>query len=301
MTDRLDTIAVFVAVAEQQSFAQAARRLGRTPAAVTRAVASLEEQLRTRLLNRTTRSVALTDDGARYLDACRRMLAAYEELRGLEIGSQAPPHGTLHLTAPVMFGRLHVLPAVTGFLDCFPLVDVKATLLDRVVSMIDEGVDVAVRLGELPDSSLRAVSVGHVHMAVYGSPDYLLRRGTPEKPHELKEHTTISCTGMTPVPDHWSFEGAGGVDGVPVKPRLVTNSVDAAVDAAVAGLGLTYLVSYQVEAHVKAGRLREILTGYIPPVIPIQIVHPAGRFVPTKVRLFIEHAAKELRRKFARA
>lgn len=301
MTDRLDTIAIFVAVAEHESFAEAARRLGRTPAAVTRAVAALEDQLKTRLLNRTTRSVSLTDDGVRYLEVCRRLLGAYDELQALDIGSEAPPHGNLHVTAPAVFGRLHVLPAITSFLARYPQVDVRAALLDRVVSLIDEGFDVGVRLGNLPDSSLRAVTVGHVHMAVYGSPDYLTRHGTPKVPGDLIQHTIVSCSGMTNVPEYWSFEGARGVDGVAVKPRLVVNTADAAADAAASGLGLTYLVSYQVETYLRSGRLREVLGDYIAPSFPIHIVHPAGRFVPTRVRLFIEHTAAELRRKFARA
>jgi DNA-binding transcriptional LysR family regulator len=301
MSDRLDTIAIFVAVAEHESFAAAARHLGRTPAAVTRAVAALEEQLRTRLLNRTTRSVSLTDDGARYLDVSRRLLAAYNEMQGLEIASEAPPHGLLHVTAPTMFGRLHIIPAIAGFLERFPLVDVRALLLDRVVSLVDEGLDVGIRMGELPDSSLRAVRVGHVYMAVYGSPAYLRRRGEPETPHDLRNHNTISCIGMTPIPELWSFEGTRGIHGVPVKPRLIVNTTDAAVEAADAGLGLTFLVSYQVDAHVRAGRLTEALTNYRTPAIPIHIVHPAGRFVPTKVRMFIDHVAEELRRKFGPA
>jgi DNA-binding transcriptional LysR family regulator len=300
MSDRLDTIVIFAAVAEHESFAEAARRLGRTPAAVTRAVAALEDQLKTRLLNRTTRSVSLTDDGQRYLEVCRRLLGTWDELQGLEIGSEAPPHGRLNITAPAVFGRLHVLPAVASFLERYPLVDVRAVLLDRVVSLVDEGLDVGVRLGDLPDSSLRAVNVGSVHMAVYGSPDYLARTGAPRMPHDLARHSIISCSGMTSVPEHWSFDGVKGVDGVAVKPRLVVNTADAAADVAASGLGLTYLVSYQVEAHVKAGRLRQVLSDYIAPAFPIHIVHPAGRFVPTKVRLFVEHIASELRAKFAR-
>jgi DNA-binding transcriptional LysR family regulator len=301
MTDRLDIIAIFAAVAEQGSFAEAARRLGRTPAAVTRAVATLEGQLKTRLLNRTTRAVSLTDDGARYLEVCHRLLGAYQDLQALDIGSEAPPHGTLHVTAPALFGRLHVLPVITSFLARHPQVDVRAAFLDRVVSLIEEGFDVGVRLGNLPDSSLRAITVGHVHMAVYGSPDYLARHGTPEAPDDLARHAIISCSGMTNVPEHWPFESGRGIDGVTVKPRLVVNTADAAAEAAASGHGLTYLVSYQVEALVTSGRLREVLANHIAPSFPVQIVHPAGRFVPTRVRHFIDHATTELRRTFAPA
>lgn len=298
MTDRLDTIAIFVAVAENESFAEAARRLNRTPASVTRAVASLEDQLRIRLLNRTTRSVALTDEGVRYLDACRRLLAAYEDVQGLETAEKSEPHGTLHITAPAMFGRLYVLPSVTRFLERFPLIDVRAMLMDRVVSLVDEGLDVGVRVGRLPDSSLRAVNAGHVRLAVFASPEYLARRGAPKTPHDLTEHSIISCLAITPIPDRWSFDGAGGVGTIAVRPRLVVNTTEGAADAAAGGLGLTYLICYQADAHVRAGRLQRVLAEYEPPLIPLHIVHPAGRFVPTKVRLLIDHLTEDLRRSF---
>lgn len=298
MTDRLDNIAIFVAVAEQESFAEAARRLNRTPAAVTRAVAALEEQLRIRLLNRTTRSVSLTDEGTRYLEVGRRLLATYNELQGLESGPQVQPHGMLHVTAPAMFGRLHVLPSVVRFLARYPEIDVRALLLDRVVSLVDEGLDVGVRLGALPDSSILAVRAGHVVEGVYASPAYLERRGIPASPQALIDHDTISCLTITPIPDRWSFDGAGGVGTVPVKPRLIVNTTEGAVAAAVAGLGLTCLVSYQVAAHVESGALRRVLAEYEAPPIPIQVVHSAGRFVPTKVRLFIDHMVQDLRTTF---
>jgi DNA-binding transcriptional LysR family regulator len=301
MTDRLDSIAIFVAVAEQASFAEAARRLNRTPAAVTRAVAALEEQLRTRLLNRTTRSVSLTDEGARYLEAGRRVLAAYGELERLEGAPQAEPHGTLHVTAPTMFGRLHVLPSIVSFLGRFPLIDVQTLLLDRVVSLVDEGLDVGIRLGALPDSSLRAVRAGEVVRGVYASPDYLARRGTPQTPQDLMAHATISSVAVTPAPDRWSFDGPSGAGGVAVRPRLVVNSNEAAAAAAAAGLGLTYIVSYQAAAHVTGGTLQRVLADYSPPPIPIHVVHVPGRFLPRKVRLFIDHVTADLRAAFTSA
>ncbi|MBS0561983.1 MAG: LysR family transcriptional regulator, partial [Proteobacteria bacterium] len=204
MADRIDTIAIFVAVAELGSFAAAARRLNRTPAAVTRAVAALEQTLRTRLLNRTTRSVALTDDGSRYLDACRRLLAAYDEVSGIEPAESSEPHGVLHVTAPAAFGRLHVLPAIEAYLRRHPRVEVRALLLDRVVSLVEEGLDVGVRIGDLPDSSLRAVRVGSVNRAVYANPDYLARHGTPDTPQALRGHAIVGCSAVTPLPDRWT-------------------------------------------------------------------------------------------------
>ena len=301
MTDKIDMISIFVAVAELGSFAEAGRRLNRTPASVTRAVAALESDLRTRLLNRTTRSVALTDAGHRYLEVGRRLLGAYDELKGLESEHDVEPHGKLHVTAPAMFGRLHVLPSITRFLHRFPLIDVRAILLDRVVSLIDEGLDLGIRLGHLPDSSLRAVRVGQVHLGVYASPAYIAAHGVPATPHDLVRHQTISCLAITPIPDRWSFEGARNVETVPVKPRLVVDTSDAAADAAADGLGLTFLVSYQAESHLAGGRLVRVLQGYEPPEVPIHIIHPAGRFVPAKVRLLIDHIAEDLRAKFAKS
>ncbi|MBU6379439.1 MAG: LysR family transcriptional regulator [Gammaproteobacteria bacterium] len=299
MSDRLETIALFVAVAEHESFAEAARRQNKTPTVVTRAVAALEDRLKVRLFNRTTRAVSLTEAGAQYLEVCRKILASCEELEALEPGGMDAPRGSLNVTAPAMFGRLHVIPAVSTFLVQYPHVDVRATLLDRVVSLVDEGIDVAVRLGDLPNSSLRAIRAGTVHMGVYAAPSYLAAHGEPATPRDLPEHTLISGSSIVTTPERWSFEGAKGVDDVIVKPRLIVNTTDGAAEAAACGLGLTYLVSYQVEAYIRAGRLQRVLADYEPPPIPIHIVHPAGRYLPSKVRLFIDHLVAELRAKFA--
>jgi DNA-binding transcriptional LysR family regulator len=298
MQDRLDTLTTFVAVAEQQSFAEAARQLGRSPASVTRAVAALEERLQTRLLNRTTRSVALTDAGARYLESCRRLLATYDELEAVNLGERVQPRGWINVTAPTMFGRLHVLPLVRTFLGEYSQVDVRLLLLDRVVSLVDEGLDLGVRIGQLPDSSLRAVHVGQVRRVVCAAPRYIARDGFPMTPRDLRNHSVVACTAVTPIPDRWSFHGPSGVISVAVTPRLVVNTTAAAVDAALDGLGLTCIRSYQAEPHLAAGRLQTVLVEYEPPPAPIHIVHPEGRYLPAKVRLFIDYAAERLRRKF---
>jgi DNA-binding transcriptional LysR family regulator len=298
MQDRLDTLAIFVAVAEQRSFAEAARQLGRSPASVTRGVAALEERLKTRLFNRTTRSVALTDAGARYLENCRRLLTAYDELEAVNLGERVQPHGWINVTAPVMFGRLHILPLVQDFLGEYPQIHVRLLLLDRVVSLVDEGLDLGVRIGQLPDSSLRAVRAGQVRRVVCASPLYIARHGLPAAPHDLGDHVMIACTAVTPIPERWSFHGPSGVTSVAVAPRLVVNTTDAAVDAALDGLGITCILSYQAEPHVAAGRLQTLLVDYEPPPVPIQIVHPDGRHLSAKVRLFLDHAAKGLRCKF---
>jgi DNA-binding transcriptional LysR family regulator len=298
MQDRLAALTIFVAVAEQQSFAEAARQLSRSPASVTRTVASLEERLQTRLFNRTTRSVALTDAGARCLESCRRLLATYDELEAVNVGERIEPRGWISITAPVMFGRLHVLPLVQSFLGEYPQVDVRLLLLDRVVSLVDEGLDLGVRIGQLPDSSLRAVRVGQVRRVVCATPQYIARHGVPATPRDLGGHSLVACTAVTPIPDRWTFHGPSGVSSVAVTPRLVVNTNAAAADAALDGLGLTCVLSYQAEPHIAAGLLQTVLVAYEPPPSPIHIVHPEGRHLPAKVRLFIDYAAERLRRKF---
>ncbi|MBV8131982.1 MAG: LysR family transcriptional regulator [Alphaproteobacteria bacterium] len=298
MQDRLDALTIFAAVAEQQSFAEAARRLRRSPASVTRAVAALEDRLQTRLLNRTTRSVALTDAGVRYLESCRRLLATYDELEAVNLGERVQPRGWINVTAPTMFGRLHVLPLVRTFLGEYSQVDVRLLLLDRVVSLVDEGLDLGVRLGELPDSSLQAVHVGQVRRVVCAAPQYIARHGVPMTPRDLGGHAVVSCTAVTPIPDRWSFYGPSGVTLVTVRPRLVVNTTAGAVDAALDGLGFACIRSYQAEPHMAAGRLQPVLVEYEPPPAPIHIVHPEGRHLSAKVRLFIDYAAERLRRKF---
>lgn len=298
MPDRLDALAIFVAVAERQSFVEAARQLSRSPASVTRAVGALEERLQTRLFNRTTRSVALTDAGARYLDRCRRVLATYDELEAVNFGERVEPRGWINVTAPAMFGRLHVLPLLRSFLEDYPQVDVRLLLLDRVVSLVDEGLDLGVRIGQLPDSTLRAVRVGQVRRVVCATPQYIARRGVPATPRDLTNHSVVACTTVTPVPDRWSFHHPSGVTSVTVTPRLVVNTTAAAIDAALEDLGLTCVRSYQAEPHAAAGRLQTVLAEYEPPPAPIQIVHPEGRHLSAKVRLFLDHAAEGLRRKF---
>jgi DNA-binding transcriptional LysR family regulator len=296
--DRLDALAIFVAVAELEGFAEAARRLNRSPAAVTRAVAALEEHLQSRLFNRTTRSVSLTDVGARYLDSGRRLLAAYDELEAVGAGERSEPRGTVNVTAPTMFGRLHVLPLLHDFLDRHAQADVRLLLLDRVVSLVDEGLDLGIRLGALPDSSLRAVRVGEVRRLVYASPGYIARFGVPATPQDLAGHHMIASTAATAIHDRWTFLMRGAPVAVAVKPRLVVNTTDAAVDAALDGFGLASLMSYQADGHVAAGTLLAVLAEYQPAPVPIHVVHPAGRHLSHKIRLFLDHLVPGLRRKF---
>lgn len=296
--DRLDTLTVFIMVAELGSFIAAARRLDRSPAAVTRAVAALEDRLATRLLTRTTRAVALTEAGQRYLEQGRRVLADFAELESTAAVVQAAPAGLLTLTAPEMFGRLHVLPIAQDFMCEFPQIDVALLLLNRVVSYVDEGIDLGVRIAHLPDSSLRASHVGSVRRIICASPAYLAEAGEPAHPDELPRHRTIATTGTRPMPDRWGFGAEEAEITVQVKPRLAVNTVQAALDAAVAGGGLVRVLSYQSAPLEAAGLLRRVLTGFEPPPIPIQLVYPAGRHLPLKTRLFIDRATTALRGRF---
>ncbi len=296
--DRLDILAAFVAVAEQGSFVAAAHRLGRSPAAVTRAVAALEDRLATRLFQRSTRAVALTDAGTRYLDRCRRALAAFEELELSAAGDRQELRGLLTMTGPEMFGRLHLLPIVQAFMRDHPAVSVSLLLLNRIVSFVDEGIDLGVRIAHLPDSSLLAIPVGSVRRVVCASPAYLAARGEPASPADLAGHDTIAVTGVRPVIDRWSFGQGAAETTVGVTPRLAVNSVQATLDAAAAGGGFVRALSYQTEPLEAAGTLRRVLVGFEPPPIPIRIVHPAGRHLSPQVRLFLDRTAAALRRRF---
>ncbi|MBV9568497.1 MAG: LysR family transcriptional regulator [Hyphomicrobiales bacterium] len=287
--DRLDTLAIFVAVAEEGSFVAAAHRLRRSPASVSRAVAALENRLATRLLNRTTRAVALTDAGARYLDRCRRALGEFEALEISAASEQVEPRGLLTVTAPEMFGRLHVLPIAQSFLGERGAVRISLLLLDRMVSLVDEGVDVGVRIAHLPDSSLRAIHVGNVRRVACASPRYLAARGTPKSPKDLASHDVIAVLGAAPAGERWPQHTS----------RLSVNTMQAALEAAVAAGGIVRVFSYQAALHEEAGDLQRILRDHEPDPIPIHVIHPAGRHLPAKARLFIDQAVAALRAKFS--
>ena len=297
--DRLDSIAIFVAVAERGGFVAAARKLGRSPAAVSRAVAALEDLLGQQLFNRTTRALSLTEAGERLLERGRRLLAEFEEMAD-SLQGEAAPKGLLTITAPVMFGRLHVMPIVRAFLRENPAIDVRLLLFDRIVPLVDEGVDVGLRIGELPDSSLLALRVGAVRRVLVASKDYLAAQGEPQKPEDLADHAFISTFGVAPSASHWTL-GPEEEKTIRFRPRLTVNSVDAALDAAISGLGIARLFSYQVEEAVAQSRLIRILREFEPPAAPIHLVRPAGRHPSRKVSLFIEKAAAVLRGRFGAA
>lgn len=287
-------MATFVAVVDCGGFASAARKLNQSPPAVTRAVAELEERLGLRLLTRTTRVVRVTDAGARFAEDCRRILADVDEAETAAAGTHATPRGTLTITAPALFGRLHVTPIVVSYLQAFPQVDAQCLFLDRVVNVVEEGIDVAVRIGELPDSSLQAVRVGRVRRVLVAAPAYLAAHGTPRRPEDLAQHVIVSAAGVTPMPE-WRFSDAGQTSVQRLQPRLRTTTNDSALVAAVAGLGIVRLMSYQVAAHVHSGELEVLLQDCETAPLPVHVVHHEGRRVTQKVRAFIDLAVDQLR------
>ena len=292
--DRLQAMTTFVAVVDSGGFASAARKLNQSPPVVTRAIAELEERLGLRLLTRTTRVVRLSDAGARFADDCRRILADIEQAETAAAGTHAAPRGTLAVTAPVLFGQLHVMPILVSYLQQYPEVDAQCLFLDRVVNVVEEGIDVAVRIGELPDSSLQATRVGRVRRVLVAAPAYLAAHGVPQRPEDLAEHTIASASGVTPVSE-WRFNVAGKPLMQRVQPRLRTTTNDSAIAAAVTGLGITRLLSYQVAAHLRSGALQVVLEDFETAPMPVHVVHHEGRRVTQKVRAFVDLAVERLR------
>jgi DNA-binding transcriptional LysR family regulator len=295
--DRLDAMAAFVAVADLRGFSQAARRLGCSPSAVTRLVAALEERLSIRLLQRTTRSVTLTDAGTRYLERARRILADVEEAEGAAQEERTVPTGRFVVTAPTLFGRLNVAPLMSAFLARYPAVVGELILSDRMVNLVEEGVDTAVRIGMLADSSLFARKVGETRRLVVASPEYLARRKKPQSPGDIASHDVIQFTGLNPTPE-WRFSRDGHPSHVSFTPRFVTNSADAALGHAELGRGLTMLLAYQVAESVRAGRLKILLSKFEPPPLPIQLVYPTTRLLSAKVRAFVDLAVSTCKWQF---
>jgi DNA-binding transcriptional LysR family regulator len=285
--DRFDAMQAFVAVADLRGFAPAARKLGLSPSGVTRLVAALEDRLGARLLQRTTRSVTLTDIGARYLERVRRVLADVEEAEGSVQAERTRPSGRLVASAPIGFGRLHVSPVMSAWLKRYPEVSGELRLSDRVINLVEDGVDLAVRIGHLADSSLVARHVGKMRRIMVASPGYLKRRGEPKTPEAIAAHDTIQFGATAAAPD-WRFvEGASEIR-VACTPRFTTNSADAAIQYAEQGGGLVRVLAYQAAAAIKAGRLKIVLAKFEPPALPIHIVYPTSRLLSAKVRTFID-------------
>lgn len=292
--DQLEAMRVFVAVARDGSLSSAGRRLGIPVATVSRKLAALERHVGVRLLSRTTRRTALTEAGRRYLDTCQRVLTQIEEADRSLSGEEQELHGVLAVTAPVAFGRLYVLPVVAEFLRAHPRLDVRLALDDRNLEMIDAGIDVAVRIGPLPDSSLVATRAGSIRSLTCASPGYLRERGRPVRPEDLASHDCITFSVLA-SPERWSFPAGRGTRSVAVRSRLAVTTAEAAIDAAAAGLGVTRVLSYQAAAAIAAGRLVPILERFEPAPVPVNVLHGEGRAPRAKVREFVGLAALRLR------
>lgn len=299
--DRFEEMRVFAAVVEAGSLAAGGRRLGRSPAAITRALALLEERLGARLLQRTTRSLRLTEAGERYLASCRRILAEVEDAERLAAGEREQPRGTLTLTAPVSFGRLHIRPVVDDFLDRHPSVRVRLWLIDRVVNLMEEGMDAALRIGPLPDSSLIAAPVGSVRRILCASPAYLAGLPPLRAPADLAD---ARCIGFSPMTGQrgWRFPpgpAGGPAQTVAVHPPLEVNDAMAAVASAAEGRGIACVLSYQAADEIRAGRLVRVLPDFEPPPLPVHIVYPESRLIAAKLRAFVDFALPRLRGRLA--
>jgi DNA-binding transcriptional LysR family regulator len=292
--DRLEAMSILVAAAEAGSLSGASRRLGTPLATVSRKVSELEAHLRTQLLNRSSRRLTLTDAGEAYLAACKRILDEVEEAERAASGEYTVPRGELIITAPLVFGRLHVLPIVTSFLAAYPDIDIRLMLADRAVNLLEEHIDLAVRIAELPDSSLVATRVGGIGHVVCASPAYLTARGTPQEPSELGSHDCITFRGLM-SPDVWTFTTGKSEAAVAIRSRLVVNTAEAAIDAAIAGTGIVRVLSYQIADAVRSGALSLVLRAFEPAPLPVNLVYASRSQVPLKLRAFLDFAAPRLR------
>lgn len=292
--DRFHALQVFVRVAERGGFAAAARDLAMSPPAVTRAVAALEVHLGTPLFRRTTRSVRPTESGERFLADGRRILAELEEAEQAAVGSHAEPQGEVRITAPSLFGRHYVAPVLGDFLDIYPRITAETLFVDRVVNLLDEGLDVAVRIGDLPDSTLVATRVGTVRRVVVASPGYLARHGLPQHPADLGRHRVVQTLPVTSALD-WPFQEDGRRVTVRVAPRLRMNTNDAVIAVALRDWGIARLLSYQVAPYLADGRLKTVLGDFELPALPIHVVHQEGRRVSSRVRALVDFLVDRLR------
>lgn len=298
--DRLESMSILLAVVEAGSLSAASRRLDTPLATISRKVSELEAHLRTRLLNRSSRQLTLTDAGRSYVAACRRILEDVGEAERAASGEYSAPKGDLIVTAPIVFGRLHVLPVALAFLKAYPDIDIRIVLADRVVNLLEDHVDLAVRIGALPDSSLVATRVGSIRRVVCGSPAYFAARGIPKSPGELGTHDCVTFEGLM-SPDTWTFAAGKSETPVAIHSRLVVNTAEAAIDAAIAGVGITRVLSYQIASAIEAGALAVALQEFEPAPVPVNLVYTGGRLLPLKLRAFLDFAAPRLKARLSPA
>lgn len=298
--DRLDAMAMLIAAVDAGSLSKASRRLGLPLATLSRKVADLEKHLRATLLIRSAKGLELTDAGRSYVESAKAILEQLDEAERAAAGEYTEPRGDLIVTAPVMFGRLHVLPTVTGFLDAFPDVAVDLKLTDRVAHFLDDQIDVALRIGQLPDSSLVATRLGEVRHVICAAPAYLATRGAPASPDELVHHRVISFESVS-TGGTWPFRQDGVARAGAFRSRLGVSTIEAAIDAGRAGAGLVRALSYQVNEDVRAGRLELVLEDFEAAPRPVHLVYAPQARLPLKLRAFIDFAVPRLRERLAQA
>ncbi len=287
-------MSVLLAAVETGSLSGAGRKLGMPLPTVSRKVSELETHLKARLLHRSTRRLTLTDSGRAYVEACKRILNDVEEAERAAAGEYSAPKGDLVITAPIVYGRLHVLPVVTEFLRAYPDVDIRLQLGDRMVNLFEEPVDLAVRIGDLPDSSLIATRVGSVHPVVCASAGYLSARGRPAHPDELTAHDCVTFEGLMSA-DTWNFSSGKDLVSAAIHSRLVVSTAEAAIAAAIAGAGITRVLSYQVADAVRTGALEIVLQEFEPAAWPVSLVYPSQGRLPLKLRAFLDYAVPRLK------
>lgn len=293
--DKFRELSTFVTVAEEKAFNRAARKLSMSPSVVTRLVNALEDRIGAKLFTRTTRHVSLTEAGERLYHEADRILSALDEAEALASGAYQNPQGILNITAPVEFGQKYIVPILCDFLDKYPDVSIKSTFLDRTVHLIEEGYDLAIRIGNLPDSSFYAKKVGKIKLIIAASPEYLKENGQPQKPEDLQKHQIIN-TPPRNTEDEWLFQKNGITSKYPLSPRLSVNTISSAINAARSGWGIIRALSYQISEEIKNGELIEILQDYDDRELPIQIVYPESIRMPAKTRAFIDFASEILQK-----
>ena len=291
--DRILEMTTFVAVAEAQSFSAAAKKLGLSPPTVTRTVSALEERIGARLLTRTTRSVRLTEPGLRFLDDARRILHEISEAEQVAAGSRVIARGALRMTAPVLFGEMFVLPVMREFLSAHPQVVAQVMLLDRVINIVEEGIDIALRIGRFDDSGLQSIELGSVRRMVVASPAYLVAHGTPQSPADLHSHRIVMSVGSNASHD-WRFGDGVATSSVRVAPALSVSTLRAAIDSARAGWAITRVLSYQVQEALRDGQLQGVLEAFEPAPLPVCLVFPPSRRPSAKLMAFIDLASERL-------
>jgi len=292
--DRLHAMETFVQIVDKGSLTAAADALDTSLPSVVRVLASLERHLQVRLLNRTTRRMHLTDEGARFLERCRAILSQVREAEAALGSRGGEPQGKLAITAPVVFGRRYITPIVNAFVRRYPKVNIDLLLVDRFTNLVEEGLDVAVRVGELPDSSLVAVPVGQARRVICASPDYLRRQGKPRAPQDVAAHRCVRFTGVAPR-DEWDFRMGRREVAIPITSVISCNQIDSALQACIDGLGLGMFFSYQVASHRKAGELKYVLEKFEAEPRPIQVIFPHSKLLSAKVRTFVDECVAQLR------